>query len=70
MLLRSMAEVERAARSIGIHALVLDTIDEEAKKWYLRLEFGFQPLPENPSRLFVPVSFIQQLGLGPITPEL
>jgi GNAT superfamily N-acetyltransferase len=70
MLLRSMAEVKRAAQKIGIHALVLDTIDEEAKQWYLKLDFGFQEFPENPERLFVPVSFLDQLQLGAITERL
>jgi len=70
MLLRAMAEVKRAAGSIGIFALVLDAIDDEAKKWYLHLDFGFRELPDNPERLFVPVSFIEQLDLGPMTSRL
>lgn len=70
MLLRSMAEVQRAAQNVGIYALVLDTIDEEAKQWYLNLDFGFQEFPDTPDRLFVPVKFIQQLDLGPISPKL
>ena len=70
MLLRSMAEVKRAAQRIGIYALVLDTIDSEAKQWYLGLDFGFQEFPEDPERLFVPVSFLEQLALGPITERL
>ena len=70
MLLRAMAEVKRASESIGIFALILDTIDEEAKQWYLGLDFGFQEFPDDPARLFVSVSFIEQLDLGPITPQL
>lgn len=70
MLLRSMAEVKRAAGSIGIFALVLDTVDDEAKEWYLNLDFGFKELPGTPERLFVPVSFIEQLDLGEITSKL
>lgn len=70
VLLRSMAEVQKAAQSIGIYALVLDTIDEQAKRWYLGLEFGFQEFPENPDKLFVPVKFLNQLDFGPITDRL
>lgn len=70
MLLRAMAEVVRAAQHVGIFALVLDTIDEEARQWYLGLDFGLQPFPEQPTRLFVPVSFLQQLDFGEWTAQL
>ncbi|MFN8607452.1 MAG: GNAT family N-acetyltransferase [Vulcanimicrobiota bacterium] len=70
MLLRAMAQVEHAGQQVGVYALVLDTIDEQARNWYLSLDFGFQPLPENPERLFVTLAFIQQLGLGPLTDKL
>ena len=70
MLLRAMSEVEHIARTIGIHALVLDVLDELARIWYLGLDLGFRPLPEQTDRLFVPVSYIRQLELGPLTPEL
>ena len=70
MLLRAMAEVEMASRTIGIFALVLDVIDEEAKAWYLGLDFGFQAFPEDPGRLFVPIAFLRQLDFGTLGPEL
>jgi len=62
--------VEMASRTLGIYALVLDAKDEQALQWYLRLDFGLQAFPENPSRLFVPMSFIKQLKLGPLTARL
>ena len=70
MLLRAMAEVTRAAQHVGIFALILDTIDEEARQWYLGLDFGLQPFPEQTTRLYVPVSFLQQLDFGDWTAEL
>jgi GNAT superfamily N-acetyltransferase len=70
MLLRAMAETEAASRRIGIYALVLDALDEDALAWYLKLDFGFKPVLDDPMRLYVPVSFIEQLNLGAITPEL
>lgn len=70
MLLRAMAEVTRAAQHVGIFALILDTIDEQARQWYLGLDFGLQPFPEQPTRLYVPVSFLQQLDFGEWTAEL
>jgi GNAT superfamily N-acetyltransferase len=70
MLLRAMAETEAASRRIGIYALVLDALDEEALAWYMKLDFGFKPVLDDPMRLYVTVSFIEQLNLGAITSEL
>ena len=61
-LLRAMTQVEHAARDIGLHALVLDALDEEARAWYLRLDFGFQPLLDDPNHLYLPVETIRQIG--------
>ncbi len=68
MLLRAIRQTEQAAREIGIYALVLDALDEEARVWYLRLNFGFEALSDDPNHLFLPVSVIRQLGLFE-TPE-
>lgn len=62
MLLRAMRQTERAARDIGIHALVLDALDDAARSWYLALDFGFQELRDDPRHLFLPVATIQQIG--------
>ncbi|MGO8674141.1 MAG: GNAT family N-acetyltransferase [Capsulimonadaceae bacterium] len=70
MLLRAMAETEAASRRVGIYALVLDAIDEDARSWYLGLQFGLKPILSDPTRLYVPISFIRQLNLGDIGPEL
>jgi len=59
-LLRAMTQIENAARDIGIHAMVLDALDEEARAWYLRLGFGFQPLLDDPHHLYLPVETIRQ----------
>ena len=59
-LLRAMFQVESAAREIGLHALVLDALDDEARAWYLRLNFGFQPLLDDPKHLYLPVETIRQ----------
>ena len=63
-LLRAMTQVESAAREIGIHALMLDALDEEARAWYLRLGFGFQSLLDDPDHLYVPVETIRQVILA------
>jgi GNAT superfamily N-acetyltransferase len=63
-LLRAMTQVERAAQEIGIYALVLDALDDEARAWYLHLPFGFEPLQDDPNHLYLPVATIRQLGSG------
>jgi hypothetical protein len=56
-----MFQVERAARDIGIYALVLDAMDEEARTWYLRLNLGFQAFRDDPNHLYVPMATIRQV---------
>jgi GNAT superfamily N-acetyltransferase len=41
---------------LGIHAVVVDALDGEARAFYER--FGFLPLTDNPMRLFLPLSTI------------
>ena len=60
-LLRAMTQVEIAAREIGIHALVLNVLDEDARTWYLRLNLGFQPLLDDSHHLYLPVETIRQV---------
>jgi len=70
MLLRAMAETELASRRIGVYALCLDALDDDARSWYLGLDFGFKSVVDDPNRLYVPGSFLRQLDLGEITAEL
>lgn len=61
-LLRAMRQVETAAREIGLYALVLDALDDEARAWYLGLGWGFEELRDDPNHLFIAVSVIRQAG--------
>ena len=61
-LLRAISQVEIASREIGIFALVLDAMDDDARSWYLHLGWGFEVLLDDPRHLFLPVSTIRQLG--------
>jgi predicted N-acetyltransferase YhbS len=45
------------SESVGIHAVVVDALDAEAKAFYER--FGFLPLTDDEMRLFLPVSTIR-----------
>jgi GNAT superfamily N-acetyltransferase len=64
MLLRAMRQTEQASREIGIFALVLDALDESARNWYLHLEWGFEPLLDDPNHLFISTATIRQLELA------
>lgn len=64
-LLRAMHQVARAAEEIGIHALVLNAKDKEARAWYLHLDFGFESLLDDPNHLYLPVETIRRsIGKG------
>jgi GNAT superfamily N-acetyltransferase len=63
MLLRAILQTERAARELGIHALILHALNERARDWYLSLDFGFQPISTDPLHLCLPIRTIRQLGI-------
>ena len=62
--LRAMAQVARAAKEIGIYALVLDAKDERARNWYHHLGFGFKALLDDPNHLYITVDTIRQGIIG------
>ena len=64
MLLRAMVQTERAARDLGIHALVFHALNERARDWYLGLDFGFELLTDNPLHLCLSIGKIRQLRLS------
>jgi hypothetical protein len=64
MLLRAIRQTERAARDLGIYVLLLHALNDQARAWYLGLEFGFEVLLDDPRHLCLPISKIRQLGLS------
>jgi GNAT superfamily N-acetyltransferase len=64
MLLRAIGQTETAAREIGIHALVLDALDDDALAWYQSLDWGFETLLDDPRHLILPVATIRAAGLA------
>ena len=64
MLLRAIVQTERAARDLGIHALVVHALHERARDWYLGLDFGFELLTDDPLHLGLSIGKIRQLGLA------
>jgi len=61
LLVRLIVQVVEVADALGIQALNLVALDEEAKAWYLGREFGFQELAPGSRRLTLPVDTIRLL---------
>jgi GNAT superfamily N-acetyltransferase len=51
-----------AARHVGIRALLVHAIDEDAIRFYQR--YGFRPSPTEPATLMVPLSEIERTVLA------
>jgi len=62
LLLRAIRQTEQAAREMGIYALVLYALDEDARTWYQSLNFGFEALLDDPNHLFLPLSAFVSWG--------
>ncbi len=45
---------------LGVHAVVVDALDAEARSFYEK--FGFLALTDDPMRLFLPIATIQAAG--------
>jgi hypothetical protein len=54
MLLRALRQTAEASLIIGIHALVLDALDDSACEWYKSLGWGFEALRDDSRHLFLP----------------
>jgi hypothetical protein len=59
-LARALVQVENAANEIGIYALVLEAMDQQARDWYMKLDLGFETLLDDSHHLYVPVETIRQ----------
>ena len=59
LLIEAMSRVRAVAESSGCVGLIVDAKDEEAASFYAA--FGFQPAPESPLLLFMPLPEIQEL---------
>ena len=61
MLLRAMKQTLLASMDVGIYALVVNAIDDAAKEWYLRLDWGFEQLLDDPHHLYISIKTLKQL---------
>ncbi len=66
LLVDALRRINQAADSLGIAVALLDVLDcgdpqRTARRKALYESYGFQPLPSNPTRLFLPLHAIREL---------
>lgn len=61
LLVHALRSAQRAARIVGIFAVVVDAQDESAKSFYLR--YGFNELMDDHLHLYLPIKVIERLNL-------
>jgi GNAT superfamily N-acetyltransferase len=61
LLMDALAKIVGAADSIGIHAVEVVAIDENAKRFYLK--YGFTALLDDPHHLYISIKMLRKLGL-------
>lgn len=61
LLLDALARIALAADSIGIHAVEVVAIDDNAKRFYLK--YGFNALLDDPHHLYVAIKTLRKLDL-------
>lgn len=61
LLIHALRSAFRAARIVGVYAVVVDAIDESAKSFYLK--YGFKELTDDHLHLYLPMKAIEKLDL-------
>ena len=61
LLVHALRSAQRAAKIVGIYAVVVDAFDESAKKFYLK--YGFNELIDDRLHLYFPMKAIEKLNL-------
>jgi len=61
LLIHALRSALRAAKIVGIYAVVVDAIDESAKSFYLK--YGFNELTDDHLHLYLPLKAIEKLDL-------
>jgi len=66
LLVDALRRIVQASDALGIAVVLLDVLDcgdpgRTARRQALYESYGFQPLPSNPTRLFLPINAIREL---------
>lgn len=61
LLIHALRSAQRAARIVGIHAVVVNALDDAAKNFYLK--YGFKELSDDRLHLYLPMKTMERLDL-------
>ena len=61
LLIHALRAAQRAAKIVGIYAVVVDALDESARSFYLK--YGFDELTDDHLHLYLPMKAIERLNL-------
>ena len=65
LLFHALHRVQAVAETVGAHAVVVDALNEGARRFYLR--YGFRTFLDDPLHLYLTLAAIRAL---PLTPEI
>ena len=61
LLIHALRSAQRAAEIVGIYAVMVDALDESAKRFYRK--YGFNELTDDHLHLYLPMKAIERLNL-------
>lgn len=61
LLVHALQSAQRAAKIVGIYAVVVDALNESAKNFYMK--YGFEELIDDRLHLYLPMKAIERLNL-------
>jgi predicted N-acetyltransferase YhbS len=61
LLIHALRSAQRAARIVGIYAVVVDALDESARSFYMK--YGFNELKDDKLHLYLPMKTIDKLDI-------
>jgi GNAT superfamily N-acetyltransferase len=61
LLIHALKKAAEVSEQLGVHAVVVDALNETARAFYLK--YGFTELLDDPLHLYLPMRKIRQLGL-------
>ena len=65
LLVDALRRSVQIADEVGIRAVEVDAIDDNARKFYVK--YGFRPLSDDPHHLMLPMHEIRKLKLDPLS---
>lgn len=61
LLIHALRSAQRAARIVGIYAVVVNSLDDAAKDFYVK--YGFKELSDDHLHLYLPMKTVERLDL-------